>query len=67
MPLIQASFNLLSAPAAILGGLLRVSATPMMPFLLMIVIDAGVMMTLIYFLVPEIKKREKILEKSPLD
>jgi hypothetical protein len=39
----------------------------MMPFLLMIVIDAGVMMTLIYFLVPEIKKEGKNLEKIPLD
>jgi MFS family permease len=61
----QASFNLLSAPAAILGGFLWESVTPMMPFLLMILIDAGIRMPLIYFLVPESKREEKpILNKT---
>ena len=56
----QASFNLLSAPAAILGGFLWENVTPMMPFLLMILIDAGVRMPLIYFLVPEGKREGTI-------
>ena len=61
----QASFNLLSAPAAILGGFLWESVTPTMPFLLMILIDAGVRMPLIYFLVPESKREGKpILNKT---
>ena len=52
--------ELLSAPAAILGGFLWESVTPMMPFLLMILIDAGVRMPLIYFLVPESKREVTI-------
>jgi MFS family permease len=49
----HSAFHLLSIPAAILGGYLWETLGPISPFLLMIIIDGGLRMPMIYFGVPE--------------
>jgi len=49
----HASFNSLAVPASILGGFLWDRVSPIAPFLIMMVIDGGVRMQVIYRFVPE--------------
>lgn len=49
----HASFNSLAVPASILGGILWDSVSPIAPFLVMMAVDGGIRMQLIYRFVPE--------------
>lgn len=53
----HSAFNLLSVPAAILGGYLWETHGPIFPFLLMIIVDGGLRMPMIHFGVPEISNK----------
>ncbi len=53
----HAAFNLLSIPAAILGGYLWETISPISPFLIMLIVDGGLRMPMIYFGVPETAKK----------
>ncbi len=53
----HAAFNLLSIPAAILGGYLWETLGPISPFLIMLIVDGGLRMPMIYFGVPETAKK----------
>jgi MFS family permease len=53
----HSAFNLLSIPAAILGGYLWETLGPISPFLLMLIVDGGLRMPMIYFGVPETARK----------
>jgi MFS family permease len=53
----HAAFHLLSVPAAIIGGYLWETVGPISPFLLMILVDGGLRMPMIYFGIPETARK----------
>jgi len=53
----HSALNLLSIPAAILGGYLWETLGPISPFLLMLIVDGGLRMPMIYFGIPETAKK----------
>jgi len=59
-----AAFNALAVPASIVGGFLWDGVSPLAPFIVMVAIDGGVRMPIIYRFVPESHENSKGLRQD---